>query len=225
MPRKKQIGPCSVEGCDRSKDALGFCHKHYQMWYLYKRTEKKNKGGKRIHPLYGYWFERKTHKVLCDEWLDFWKFVETVGERPTKEHFLTRTDETKPYSSDNFVWMKYLKRGPGEPKKAWYARKWADRKRRLPNFDRVRHIKKKFGLSQEQHKQMFINQNYLCAICNKPETAFDSKNGCIRNLAVDHCHDTGKIRGLLCFKCNSALGKFTSVEMLETAKQYLLKHA
>ena len=85
--------------------------------------------------------------------------------------------------------------------------------------------KVRYNLSMETYKQMLENQNYVCAICGKPET---SKNavGDIKPLAVDHCHSTGKIRGLLCHKCNVLLGKASDdVSILENAIKYLKEHS
>lgn len=80
---------------------------------------------------------------------------------------------------------------------------------------------KQFGISIEEYKSMLEDQNYLCKICNKPETA-RSNVGRIKDLAVDHCHKTGKIRGLLCQSCNVALGHFDdSLDKLESAIKYL----
>lgn len=67
------------------------------------------------------------------------------------------------------------------------------------------------GLSKEEalqkYKQLIENQNNLCALCNRPETKVDKRINKVRALAIDHCHITGKVRGLLCFECNTALGK------------------
>ncbi len=57
----------------------------------------------------------------------------------------------------------------------------------------------KFGINNDQYEAMLEEQNHLCLICN-------NKDDCGRRLAVDHCHTTGKIRGLLCTTCNTALG-------------------
>lgn len=62
--------------------------------------------------------------------------------------------------------------------------------------------------------------NGKCAICEEPE----SKERW-RCLAVDHCHNTGKIRQLLCWKCNSGLGLFNDdKQLLTNAIKYLTKH-
>ena len=66
---------------------------------------------------------------------------------------------------------------------------------------------------------MVEKQNGVCAICGNPETA--TSHGTIRRLSVDHDHETGEVRGLLCSKCNFALGLFYSEGLLNSAKDYL----
>lgn len=58
----------------------------------------------------------------------------------------------------------------------------------------------KYGITLNQYRKMLLLQNNVCAICEKEEQI----DG--RSLAVDHCHNTGKVRGLLCFKCNTMVG-------------------
>jgi hypothetical protein len=66
-------------------------------------------------------------------------------------------------------------------------RNWRQRKR----------LESVYGISQEQYEAMVARQGGLCAICNtKPD----------KTLCVDHCHETGRVRGLLCSSCNSMLG-------------------
>lgn len=75
---------------------------------------------------------------------------------------------------------------------------------------RMRHtyfIKCKYKLEPEEYQDMLQAQNFVCAICKRPETALNIK-GEIRTLAVDHCHTTEKVRGLLCNGCNTSIGKF-----------------
>ena len=82
---------------------------------------------------------------------------------------------------------------------------------------------KKFGLLHEDYLKMAKEQNNLCAICDRPE--INTFIGVVRCLSVDHDHVTGKVRGLLCFKCNVSIGKFDeSIEILEKAITYLKKH-
>lgn len=73
----------------------------------------------------------------------------------------------------------------------------------------------KFGLTLEKYLTMLRSQNESCKICSKTNPNGDS-------LAVDHCHDTGRIRGLLCNKCNVGLGCFNDkTDLLQRSINYL----
>lgn len=80
----------------------------------------------------------------------------------------------------------------------------------------LQRLRYEFGLGTNNKEtylayiRMQVNQDWVCAICKKPEIKKDPQNGKITRLAVDHCHDTLKIRGLLCFQCNTKLGWFTA---------------
>lgn len=76
----------------------------------------------------------------------------------------------------------------------------------------------RYGITTAEVLKMVENQNNKCYICEKVEhTKF-------KPLMVDHCHETGKIRGMLCQKCNQGLGLFLdSPELLEKAANYLKK--
>lgn len=67
-------------------------------------------------------------------------------------------------------------------------------------------LKKDYGISLEQYTDLWNKQKGLCAICKLPETTEDHRTKTVRKLAVDHCHVTKKVRGLLCTPCNRALG-------------------
>ena len=65
--------------------------------------------------------------------------------------------------------------------------------------------RRKYGISYEQYEVMFRDQGGVCRVCGKPDT-HTTKSGIQRRLAVDHNHNTGEVRGLLCQRCNQALG-------------------
>lgn len=95
-----------------------------------------------------------------------------------------------------------------------------EHERYLKNLDkhkvlgRARGLKRNFGITVADYEQMFSRQKGVCAICEKPETR--------RRLSVDHCHKTGKIRGLLCNKCNRGLGYFyDDKNLMKKATEYL----
>lgn len=62
-----------------------------------------------------------------------------------------------------------------------------------------------FTLSDDAYEQMLVAQGGLCAGCHHVETAL-SRSGSPKPLGVDHDHVSGRVRGLLCSRCNSALG-------------------
>lgn len=63
-----------------------------------------------------------------------------------------------------------------------------------------------YGLEHTQYEELLSNQNYRCAVCNT------HKEDLKRGLVVDHCHTTGKYRGLLCHSCNVAIGMLKESE-------------
>lgn len=71
------------------------------------------------------------------------------------------------------------------------------------------HLKKRFGITWEEYEKMFEEQEGVCALCKGSEKD--------RMLSVDHCHVTGRVRGLLCGNCNRALG------LLKDNKEVLIK--
>lgn len=70
---------------------------------------------------------------------------------------------------------------------------------------RERELKRKYNITIADEKEMYNNQNGKCAICNYKFKEYDSGSSC-NNFMVDHCHTTGKIRGLLCGNCNRGIG-------------------
>ena len=84
-------------------------------------------------------------------------------------------------------------------------------------------LKAMYGITLADYEVLYNDQEGRCAICNKVETAL-SNTGYVKNLAVDHCHETGKVRGLLCNRCNVGLGMFEdNVNNLKIAIHYLNK--
>lgn len=91
--------------------------------------------------------------------------------------------------------------------------------------NRKSNLKKKFGLTLEEFDVLSYLQNHVCAICQKAETTYDAKTKLVKNLTVDHDHVTGKIRGLLCNKCNFGIGYFDdNIDYIASAITYLNAH-
>lgn len=90
-------------------------------------------------------------------------------------------------------------------------------------------LRQKYGLTPEGYDAIHAKQKGLCAVCGKPEKTITAKyhtvlnRRLIRRLAVDHCHKTGKVRGLVCSNCNRGMGMFgDDPDLMRKAINYLL---
>ena len=83
-----------------------------------------------------------------------------------------------------------------------------------------RQIKHRYGISIIEYMKILQSQNNCCAICKVEQSGYKNKR-----LSVDHCHQTGRVRGLLCDYCNNAIGKFKDNPILsKNATEYLIMH-
>ena len=73
--------------------------------------------------------------------------------------------------------------------------------------DRKVALKRNFGITLDEYDNFLKNQNFLCILCQNPETFTYNNTETIRRLSIDHDHRTGLIRGLLCNKCNILIGQ------------------
>ena len=90
-------------------------------------------------------------------------------------------------------------------------------------YQRAYRLFGKYGLSVAQYDAMCERQDGKCAICGLPPDRSNTRSG---TLHVDHCHRTGRVRGLLCWPCNSAIGLvYEDRFRLLSAVSYLDKHA
>ena len=84
---------------------------------------------------------------------------------------------------------------------------------------RKHRLKKMYGITEDIYNSMLIQQNYKCQICLKHPEEPNSR------LVIDHSHQTGLVRGLLCSKCNAGIGLLCDkMEILEKAINYLKKY-
>lgn len=82
--------------------------------------------------------------------------------------------------------------------------------KRWSSSDRSYHnqMRKNYGLTPTEYQVMFVKQHGCCAICGFSAEDQRSHGKRKKRLEVDHCHKTRNVRGLLCGKCNTALGMF-----------------
>jgi hypothetical protein len=84
-------------------------------------------------------------------------------------------------------------------------------------YGRAAHFRRSYGITQEDFDILLKKQNYKCYACGFVQGSFKTDR-----LFVDHCHSTGKIRGLLCQGCNIALGGVKDkIETLKKLIEYL----
>jgi len=94
--------------------------------------------------------------------------------------------------------------------------------RNNPNYHKDRSLKQKYGITYQDYVTLYNEQEGKCGICSI-FLPLESKIF-TEILNVDHCHSSGKVRGLLCHRCNKALGLFDdNTSTLEQAMRYLRK--
>jgi hypothetical protein len=98
--------------------------------------------------------------------------------------------------------------------RAYRAKWWASNP-----IAKIRAHMRRYGSDEHWYFAKQAEQNELCAICKRPE-----EQSCKNRLSADHCHKSGKLRGLLCNKCNMALHFLENSGWLEAAEAYLKQY-
>ena len=126
----------------------------------------------------------------------------------------------------NHYRQEWVKKNPGYDKRKrkrypeYHKASYARRKQRDPNGIINDALKTNYGITLQQYNEMWDKQGGFCALHKGPETAI--RLGKLTALAVDHDPKTGRVRGLLCSKCNQALRPIDEYPgWLEAAKEYV----
>ena len=94
-------------------------------------------------------------------------------------------------------------------------------KRRSNGKRRLADVKSKYGVTEEQYAEMLERAGGVCEICGRVPSEVSKKGAC-----VDHCHDSSKVRGILCAPCNSGIGSLQDdPAVLRKAIEYLETHS
>jgi len=215
MGKSKKI--CEVKDCTGNVVSHGLCDKHRLRLKRHghlKSTRPDDWGKREKHPLYNSWkwMNKMSMKYsICEEWKDFWKFAEDMGEKPSPKHQIRRVDTKGNYSPDNCRWVETK---PDQTAAEYQKQYRKDNPEKIKNAELI----KIFGITLEDYNTMLEDQNGCCKICNVHYTKEKQA------LSVDHCHTTQQIRGLLCNTCNRAIGLLKdSTETLQKAIEYLNK--
>ena len=154
-------------------------------------------------------------------------YAAAAAARPEKKvpakKFCSKCETTK--SGDEFYRHNQTRDGlAGSCKECWnayYRERLEDPQVRAKHTLAVRrnHLHRRYGLTIEDYEQMLDAQGGTCAICDGEQTVIHGSNA---YFAVDHCHNEGQVRGLLCNSCNVLLHKLdTHPGWLERATLYL----
>ncbi len=219
---------CKVDGCSNPVFVHGICQVHNRRLKLQGSIHAEKWGTAAKHPLYDSWsWLKRAYRSSGDldhSWHDFWNFVADVGERP-HHSTLRRIDENKPWSKENFRWKEGNMDIPLSDRESrnQYARYWYAKA--TPEYKKSKDLKKLYGITLDDFNRMADAQEHKCAICKQPEGAIDRFSGKPRKLAVDHCHATDKVRGLLCSRCNTAIGSLNDdPSLFRMAAEYIENH-
>jgi len=225
--REKNPGRvCNIEGCNEEYYGKGICKKHYDQRRGQRRYEKDKE---KIIKQSKQWRLDNPEKYKLSNFSYYWANREKLLEHSKqyrKENAEVIRERKKKYHEDNKekISIESAKR---------YKENADQVKRNVRiyqqnNKDKLRlaHRRKQlalYGLSLDDYDVMLKAQNGVCAICGNQETDRDKQTNKVRCLAVDHCHETGEVRGLLCRRCNTGLGLFGTMSFLLKACSYLEK--
>ena len=94
-------------------------------------------------------------------------------------------------------------------------------KRRANGKRRLADVRQRYGVSEEQYAEMLERAGGVCEICGRDPVEVSKRGACI-----DHCHETGKVRGILCGPCNTGIGNLRDdPAVLRKALEYLETHS
>ncbi len=155
--------------------------------------------------------------------------AERIAERRGDSKICSRCGESK--SLDSFSLSRQGKYGPvyrSDCKAccSTRARQWfTDNAERAKDNRRRWNLLNVYDLTPQQYTDMLREQGGVCAICGGAETnAIRKSHTAAVRMSVDHCHDSGKVRGLLCNRCNRAIGLFgDDPVVLRRAIAYLMR--
>lgn len=231
--QKMKRGPCIIDGCVNMAHGRGMCHMHLRRERVSGSTADPRVDRPKPmseYDLYPQWvdFQRvRNPRPVVPEWkTDFFAFMAAVGDRPSKQYRLYRIDKSRPMGPGNFEWRDTLvEKLPGETKRDYNIRASKAHREAYKDDYKNHDFRRMYGadFTVERYNAMSEAQGHRCAVCGGTEIA--SRKGVLKALAVDHCHDTKKVRGLLCQACNQGLGFFKDdLELMAKAMLHIAAH-
>ena len=185
---------CSIEECEDDTSSRGMCVKHYTRWLRHGDPFITLRQPPQVN----------VAEKRCPRCRDT-KPIDQFGIRPN--------GKPRGYCIDchDRYYQEYVATDHGRQRANAAKKTWTDEKSR----DYLLHYK--YGINQADYDRMLIEQNGSCAICRTTKSGSRLKVFC-----VDHCHNTDKVRGLLCTHCNMAIGQMNDdADRLRSAAAYL----
>jgi len=201
LKKKERAKLCTVEGCENKHNGLGFCDTHRVRFHKYGTPTPE-----------GIKFPARRGEFLSDGITKTCStcYVEKTVDQFNKQSVRPDGLDIKCKSCSREFHAKRYKDPAIRKKLLGAGARWRERN---PDADADKTLRRKYGITLEQYNELYELQGGVCALCKKGETTKRRKKGEGRErLAVDHCHDTGRVRGLLCFKCNTAIGSLGDTE-------------
>ena len=192
---------CTVEGCGKKHTGLGFCDTHRSRFHQYGTPTPE---GVKFPSGHGEFLSDGITKTCSTCYIE--RPVAEFSKQSIRPDGLNITCKLCMKTRQEIRYK--------DPKKRQRildaGARWRERN---PDADADKTLRRKYGITLAQYDELFEAQGGVCALCKKGETTKRRKKGEGRErLAVDHCHDTGRVRGLLCFKCNTAIGSLGDTE-------------
>lgn len=154
------------------------------------------------------------------------KFCPHCGEESPNDQFYKRSGRSDSLQSWCIECTKELRRN----NKVYQAKMAKEKRAKLGTAGqrdrREYQLQYHFDITSEEYESILRSQGGVCAICSKPDGQDLHSSNRFKRLSVDHDHDTGMVRGLLCSNCNRAVGYLQdSPANARRATEYLEKHA
>ena len=178
-------GKCTVDECSRPHKARGYCPTHYAQFFRGSAVVSTIRSRVREKPA-------ECTEDGCSEPVKAKGLCKTHYQRLLRHGHVVNRARTKPFQVCSIPGCE----GYAYSKKLCHAHYIKERKW------------KPYGIDATKYQEMLAGQKGVCAICGQPERNKDKATGRVKDLAVDHNHNTGAARALLCSNCNRALGLF-----------------
>lgn len=215
-------GACRT--CGNPVHSRGMCEYHYKCFLKSHEGRREIERAQEIarHPYRKKWYAAVASGVV-DEWKDFETFAAQIVPPPSDgvKYFLRKKLVGEPMGPDNYRWVSrrtpdQIKAVDRETRKRRYYGKALSGEPVYSRSARNSILKRSFGITADDYDALEIAQGGVCAIC------YQSDN---KRLAVDHCHETNTVRGLLCQSCNLSLGRMgDDPDRLRRAAAYIERH-